>query len=1120
MSRDKVAFISYARKDGEVFATRLRERLEKEQPEITLWMDRTEMEGGVDFIDQLKRAIDSVQFLILVTTPEAIASKWVQKEWRYAREQGVCVCPVKGAEDAELDEARKSLPRWMSQAHTYDIAKEWERFTNFLKSPCTARRVPFMAPPLPGRFVHRPQEFQAIVTKVLDEKRQNPRGQSVVLVGSGGFGKTTLAASICHDEDVITACDGGILWVTLGEQPSPVRELSKLYAALTGETRTFYDADDAAVQVFAGLQAKRWLLVIDDVWDMEHLKPFLRPPGELSRLITTRLVQIAGEAAEKEYRIDIAELTPEQSVEMLTSRLEMGSVGYEPFRRLARRLGEWPLLLELANSTLREQLQFDETIEGALKWVNQALDEAGITALDRSDAKARHDAIGKTLEISLSGLGDLRERCLELSVFAEDADIPLSVAGALWKQTELQTRRIVQRLGNLSLIKLNLAKSSFRIHDATRAYFASQLGDAVRIHGLVADIWSTPARVTGEYAQRFAVFHIVEAMSDPAQAAARCRQLIELLTDAKFLAHRGQQDLARIYGQLNLAVLRASKVSSVGMPALIAALSVAMRPYEVVHNPERIFELARQGELARAAETVDLFEIDHEWHAAALLLIAWIGVREQPGHAQELVARASALSDMTPLQALHAWIASAPDSIPVGLEDSTGGPDLAYVSGILERAGGTGYQTAIEPLVLEGIYSQGSRVASEARFIAEQDGPPLVDFARQNPAANTQYLRQYIAIHAANRYRYYRNRSLWALMSPILAIPDPPWVRRLVEELIVSALTITTIDFQDSLPLTVKALQAKAGNPEAAGVLDAYKQKLCKKAAQLSPQRGSSDSWAHYQRRAAVLAEIYAVVFGDPEEAARLLSLARGLPKGFAGFRSASSLTLAESFRIVKPDDKEQIDACLVSALAASHRIQDYPFCLQMTTFANAIERRWWPAKPLDIASVVARFLEDSTSGEFSPVFVVGEEYRFRPTDANTLPIPDSVRNARTFAAIVDVCDCSIEKMARVNPPFDPDEVLPAGTEINLNDPEFVPLLAARFAAEALASTSLSPPERTLLIQKLVPMAGSNTTTLDTVLSRLLLAAAAESVALPQVLLDLDFSAWSPAGTASEAMIA
>jgi TIR domain len=51
-------FISYARKDGEKFATRLWKRLQKEQKEIgLLWQDRAEMEGGVGWWNQIEEAI-------------------------------------------------------------------------------------------------------------------------------------------------------------------------------------------------------------------------------------------------------------------------------------------------------------------------------------------------------------------------------------------------------------------------------------------------------------------------------------------------------------------------------------------------------------------------------------------------------------------------------------------------------------------------------------------------------------------------------------------------------------------------------------------------------------------------------------------------------------------------------------------------------------------------------------------------------------------------------------------------------------------------------------------------------------------------------------------------------
>ena len=65
-------FLSYARKDGEAFATALRRRLADQEPEITLWQDRAELEGGVGWWTQIEAALDQVKFLVVVLTPEAI----------------------------------------------------------------------------------------------------------------------------------------------------------------------------------------------------------------------------------------------------------------------------------------------------------------------------------------------------------------------------------------------------------------------------------------------------------------------------------------------------------------------------------------------------------------------------------------------------------------------------------------------------------------------------------------------------------------------------------------------------------------------------------------------------------------------------------------------------------------------------------------------------------------------------------------------------------------------------------------------------------------------------------------------------------------------------------------
>ena len=97
-------FISYARTDGEAFAHRLQQQLEKQN--IRLWQARVGMEGGRDWWLQISEALDNVAFMTLVATPNALKSEIVRKEWRYARQQGVCVYPIKGAPDLNFN----SLP--------------------------------------------------------------------------------------------------------------------------------------------------------------------------------------------------------------------------------------------------------------------------------------------------------------------------------------------------------------------------------------------------------------------------------------------------------------------------------------------------------------------------------------------------------------------------------------------------------------------------------------------------------------------------------------------------------------------------------------------------------------------------------------------------------------------------------------------------------------------------------------------------------------------------------------------------------------------------------------------------------------------------------------------------
>jgi hypothetical protein len=397
-----------------------------------------------------------------------------------------------------------------------------------------------------------------------------------------------------------------------------------------------------------------------------------------------------------------------------------------------------------------------------------------------------------------------------------------------------------------------------------------------------------------------------------------------------------------------------------------------------------------------------------------------------------------------------------------------------------------------------------------------------VAFAKLDPATNTQYLESYIEIHASNRYRHYRSRSLAMLLDPILQYPDPSWVRQRVQQIATAALTVASMDFEDFLPLAVRGVQANAGDPVAVAELDAARQRLEAGAAGLDPDQGRTDSWSHLHRTASALAEVFAVALGRANEAAELLRLARGLPKGFAGFRAPSALTLAESTRIAAPADAAAYDAALTSAQAASHRIQDYQYCLQMTAMVNAMRARWADMSQMDVADTIGRFLDDPLAAEFCAVHRVGEQFQFRAQDQDkfqALPIPDEVGQARSLRAIADIFDVKPDTLRLANnwiwgatPEAILIEPLQDGDEVSIPDPDFVPLLAARLAAEVSVANGLLPEQRSSLIQRLVRLTLPNPTAVDAVLARLILSTVQRPQPLPKVLVDLRLSASSPPG--------
>jgi hypothetical protein len=167
----------------------------------------------------------------------------------------------------------------------------------------------------------------------------------------------------------------------------------------------------------------------------------------------------------------VNEMTEDQSVRMLMAALPAPPADLAPLQALARRLGEWPLLLKLAASQLRERMARGDSSEGALAYVMRELNKRGFVAFDRANASERNDAVAKTIAVSLELLGaEDRVRCAALSIFPEDTMIPLGAARALWGIDAFDAEELVMQLDGAVLVDFDLKSGCLRIHDVLQAY--------------------------------------------------------------------------------------------------------------------------------------------------------------------------------------------------------------------------------------------------------------------------------------------------------------------------------------------------------------------------------------------------------------------------------------------------------------------------------------------------------------------------------------------------------------------------------------------------------------------------------------------------------------------------
>jgi len=416
---------------------------------LELQISRSEDTLPADILDPGKRAA-----LVLLFSS---SSDRLRELWRRARAEGLPIYLVTPNADTQV-------PRGFGGVRVLDLQQNFDELLRLLQSAERPARVPFLAPPAPPGFAGRAAELREI--KSLLRGKDGPRGSaSVALIGAPGLGKSALARIVCHDDDIVDTFKDGLLWATMGERPDVREILAKLVVAFEGESNRRLDLDEAERRLAEHLSRRRCLLVLDDVWETEHLRRIPRAGQGFSLLITTRSKDVG--VAARSTCIELRPLEKTVASTLLTAGMPAGSIDDEGASRIVTLLGNSPLALQLANSVLQVRIKDGGDPRRALEMLQHELENEGIGALGAEADMAMSRAFAASIErLEASD----RARLPLLAAMPSNDLVPLE---EMTKAGITDAPQMAQRLAALSLLDFDPTAGTVRIQALTHVFFKS-----------------------------------------------------------------------------------------------------------------------------------------------------------------------------------------------------------------------------------------------------------------------------------------------------------------------------------------------------------------------------------------------------------------------------------------------------------------------------------------------------------------------------------------------------------------------------------------------------------------------------------------------------------------------
>jgi hypothetical protein len=299
------AFLSHSGKDKD-FVRELYRRLKRDG--VSCFFDIESIGWGQNWVRALERALDECEFVVFVLSPDFCNSEWAEVErTSIAADLNALsrkVRPLMLRSCLDLP----TFPRFLRQVESIDVTtnanfeanypricqelggtpREDAVLTDRTKLPPVRplperHRMPYRS--LGEKFVGRVDSFWNLHDSLFRDGTTILAGE-VVVVGTGGLGKTQLAIEYTHRFGSVYT--GGVYWVDAD------RGLSTLIAQVGEAAGIEVDpkADEAhqVEQIWRGLNRLPGpsLLILDNFPENVPLQPYLPVGGRVHTLITTR----------------------------------------------------------------------------------------------------------------------------------------------------------------------------------------------------------------------------------------------------------------------------------------------------------------------------------------------------------------------------------------------------------------------------------------------------------------------------------------------------------------------------------------------------------------------------------------------------------------------------------------------------------------------------------------------------------------------------------------------------------------------------------------------------------------------------------------------------------------